>query len=96
MVFRAMLDFDQGAGAQQMVDLPRIHHQYLPDKVYYEPGALNASQVAELKAEHYHLNEMDSTFGNMQVVIRDKATGRLQAASDKRGKGEAKVISIAQ
>jgi gamma-glutamyltranspeptidase / glutathione hydrolase len=96
MVFRAMLDFDQGAGAQQMVDLPRIHHQYLPDKVYYEPGAFNASQVAELKAEHYHLKEMDSTFGNMQVVISDKATGHMQAASDKRGEGEARVISIRQ
>jgi gamma-glutamyltranspeptidase/glutathione hydrolase len=96
MVFRAMLDFDQGAGAQEMVDLPRIHHQYLPDKVYYEPGALNANQVAELKSRHYQLKEMDSTFGNMQVVIRNKVTGHLEAASDKRGEGGAKVVFIAQ
>ena len=94
MVLRAMLDFYQGASAQHMVDLPRLHHQYLPDKVYYEAAALNAKQLSELHALQYQLEELDSGFGNMQVVVKDKTTGALTAAADARGLGEAQVVSL--
>jgi gamma-glutamyltranspeptidase/glutathione hydrolase len=94
MVLRAILDFYQGASAQHMVDLPRLHHQYLPDKVYYEPDALSADQLTELNAMHYELKQLDPGFGNMQVVIKDKTTGALDAASDARGAGESSVLSV--
>ena len=29
---------DGGLNIQQAVDAPRFHHQYLPDKLYLEPG----------------------------------------------------------
>jgi gamma-glutamyltranspeptidase/glutathione hydrolase len=94
MVLRAMLDFYQGANAQHMVDLPRLHHQYLPDTVYYEPAAFSVSEIDELKAMHYQLKALDSGFGNMQVVLMNKTTGALDAASDARSVGEARVVSL--
>ena len=41
MVMLATLAFLEGADAQQMVDLPRYHHQYLPDVVEVEPDAMS-------------------------------------------------------
>jgi len=95
MVLRAMLDFYQGASAQHMVDLPRLHHQYLPDTVYYEPEALSAGQLSALSALHYQFKKLDPGFGNMQVVVSQKSTHALDAASDPRGVGEARVVSVA-
>ena len=33
---------DHGMNIQEAIDAPRIHHQWLPDKVYMEPYALSA------------------------------------------------------
>ncbi|MDN5863006.1 MAG: gamma-glutamyltransferase, partial [Salinisphaera sp.] len=40
MVLLGILEFVDGGSAQAMVSKPRYHHQYLPDKVFYEPGGL--------------------------------------------------------
>ena len=36
---------DHGMNIQEAVDAPRIHHQWLPDKVYMEPHALSPDTV---------------------------------------------------
>ncbi len=92
MVLRAMLDFYEGADAAHMVNLPRLHHQYLPDTVSYETGALSETVMQDLTAMQHVLEKHESGFGNMQVVIRRKASGMLEAASDERGVGEARVM----
>ena len=45
MVLLAVLDLleDERDDLQQIVDRPRLHHQYLPDHVTYELGALDAT-----------------------------------------------------
>jgi len=47
---------------QQAVDAPRFHHQWLPDRVTYERGALSPDTVALLRARGHTLVE-----GNVQV-----------------------------
>ncbi len=95
MVLHGLLAFYDGADAEEIVDTPRYHHQYLPDTVFYEADALSESDKAVLSAKDHHLKKLDSTFGNMQVVVseRMRADGRveLSAAADKRGIGEALV-----
>lgn len=42
-------------GASASVDAPRIHMQWLPDVLYYEPGALSARTRRRLARWGYHL-----------------------------------------
>ena len=44
-----------GLNIQQAVDAPRFHHQYLPDKLYLEPG-FSAEAIAGLRAGGYELD----------------------------------------
>ncbi len=94
MVLRALLDFYDGGDAASMVTLPRFHHQYLPDKVFYEAAALSANMQQALQAKGYALAVQDGAFGNMQVVVQHKHNGQLQAAADSRGAGLARVFEV--
>ncbi len=92
MVLLATLDFHQGASAEQMVKLGRFHHQYLPDKIFYEPGVIGEKVKSELIKSGHTLEQLESDYGNMQVVIVDKKSKKSEAASDPRGGGKATVI----
>jgi gamma-glutamyltranspeptidase/glutathione hydrolase len=92
MVLLAMLDFHQGASAEHMVKLGRFHHQYLPDKISYEPGVISKEVESKLKKLGHTIEELDADYGNMQVVIVNKKSKKSEAASDPRGGGKATVI----
>ena len=91
MVLLATLEFLDGGDADDMVSLPRFHHQYLPDEIQFEPEALTPQVVRRLKSMGHTLSNQGYTYGNMHVVIRDEKTGKTQAASDPRGIGKAIV-----
>jgi gamma-glutamyltranspeptidase/glutathione hydrolase len=74
--------------AADVVKYPHYHHQYLPDEVEYEQGALNDGEIAALQAMGHKLKLSGRQWGNMQVVTWDFATGKVEAASDPRGEGE--------
>ena len=92
MVMLAMFEFYNGGDAQSMVELGRFHHQYLPDKVTYEPDALGEDVLKSLTEKGHYIEELTDTYGNMQVVIGYKNDGRSEAASDPRGVGQAVVL----
>ena len=92
MVLLAMLDFYQGGDAESMVNLGRFHHQYLPDKISFEPGVFDQAVVKELSKMGHQLEAMSNRYGNMQVVVANKKTGKVEAASDSRGLGQARVL----
>ena len=93
MVALAVLEFAAGSGPEQWVGAPRFHHQYLPDRLQYEPGALEAEEVQALTARGHLLQPTERPYGNMQVVLWDRAGQRVMAASDPRGIGRAEVLS---
>jgi len=39
----------------------------------------------------HHLHRLDHRYGNMQAVYWNKRTGKVEAASDPRGIGQAKI-----
>jgi gamma-glutamyltranspeptidase / glutathione hydrolase len=86
MVLLATLDFMNGKSAKDIVSAPRIHHQYYPDVISYEPGALSAEQAKALTDRGHKLRE-GRRWGNLQVVLWNYATGEVEAASDPRGVG---------
>jgi gamma-glutamyltranspeptidase/glutathione hydrolase len=92
MVLLAILDLAEGGAPQSWVSLPRFHHQYLPDVVQYEPGAISARLAQSLEALGHTLKPLDSDYGNMQAVYLDRNTGRVSAASDPRGIGLSEVL----
>jgi gamma-glutamyltranspeptidase/glutathione hydrolase len=77
--------------AEEVVSDPRYHHQYLPDVVEYEKGALTDEEITRLLAMGHRLEQGERRWGNMQVVIWDFASGKVTAASDPRGEGEGLV-----
>ncbi len=91
MVLLGILDIADGKLPQDWVSQPRFHHQYLPDEVQYEAGAFDAPTISALEARGHRLKPLDSTYGNMQAIYWDRKTGRVSAASDPRGIGEARV-----
>ncbi|KQY14095.1 gamma-glutamyltranspeptidase [Rhizobium sp. Root482] len=50
---------DHGMDIQEAIDAPRIHHQWLPDKVYMEPFALSADTL-RLLTEMGHNVQIDA------------------------------------
>lgn len=92
MLLLAILDHAEGGAPQSWVSQPRFHHQYLPDVVQYEPGAISARLAQSLEALGHTLKPLDSDYGNMQAVYLDRNTGRVSAASDPRGIGLSEVL----
>ncbi len=65
----------------------RIHHQWLPDKLDIEPGAVNLSTWAELQRRGHKLNQR-TEWGNANA-IQQLPDGTLTGAADPRGEGTA-------
>lgn len=87
----ATLAWHDGATATDMVTLPRFHHQYIRDEIFYEPGALSDAELNTLEQKGHVLRESSRQYGNMQVITWDFATNEVEAASDPRGTGEVLV-----
>ncbi len=91
MVLLGVLELLEGSGAQAAAALPRYHHQYLPDALSAEPDAFSADEVAALQAMGHVVSAGERTWGNMQVVLWDRAAGRVEAGTDPRWKGVGKA-----
>jgi len=92
MVLLGSLRFYFGEDASSIVNGPRFHHQYLPDRVSYEPDAFTHETVMVLKNKKHRLKQAKRSWGDMQLVVWDKKNKKMTAASDKRGQGKAKII----
>lgn len=91
MVLLAALDFAQGHEPDSWVQVPRFHHQFMPDVVEYEKGAIAADELNGLAVMGHQLKEARYSYGDMQAVQWNRSTHRLVAASDRRGEGRAAV-----
>jgi gamma-glutamyltranspeptidase/glutathione hydrolase len=87
MVLLGTLNYLDGMNAADIVKYPHYHHQYLPDEVDYEQGALTDAELEELQGMGHSLKVSGRQWGNMQVITWDFASGRVDAASDPRGEG---------
>lgn len=94
MVLLAILEFADGQPPAVWVSRARYHHQYLPDAIQYEPGAFSPELRAQLAAMGHRFEPLSRDYGNMQAILWDRRSNKLQAASDPRGSGQARVISL--
>lgn len=70
----------------------RIHHQYLPDEVSFEPNALSAAEQTQLAAFGHTLKPLAASYGNLQLVSWDVARDELTAVADRRGVGSGESV----
>jgi gamma-glutamyltranspeptidase/glutathione hydrolase len=78
-----VLDF--GMNIQDAVDWPRFHHQWMPDKLYIEPG-ISPDTIALLKARGYDV-EIRRSMGEVAAILVNGDW--LQGAADPRSEGRA-------
>ena len=91
MVLLSSLAFAEGATALQMVQLPRYHHQFLPDEIQFETDAIDSQSQSSLESMGHSLKDLGRSYGNMHTVIWNQQSKKVTAASDPRGIGQASV-----
>lgn len=84
MVLLSVLRFVEGESASQIAAGGRIHHQWQPDVLSFEPAALTASEQAALAAKGHALKATKEPYGNLQVIVREAASGRTTTGADPR------------
>jgi gamma-glutamyltranspeptidase/glutathione hydrolase len=79
----------------QAVSAPRIHHQALPDKVFFEPEGLTDEAREQLTAMGYTLEEREELSGDIQAIMRSSEGGWIGVADPRRGGGAVGVDAVA-
>jgi gamma-glutamyltranspeptidase/glutathione hydrolase len=77
---------DFGMDLQEAVDSPRFHHQWLPDKIAWEPFEFSRDTSDSLERAGYVFAEKPDTMGDAEAIMVDPQSGaRLGAADSRRG-----------
>lgn len=79
---------DYGMDVAESTAAPRIHHQWLPDTLYYERG-ISSDTLQILRDMGHSISDESSIIGATQSISRER--GRLSGASDSRRHGAAAV-----
>jgi gamma-glutamyltranspeptidase / glutathione hydrolase len=80
---------DYGMDIQQAVDFPRIHHQWLPDELVFEPYGLSGDTQKALMSLGHKLAK-PHYLGNAEAIMIEEKTGaRLGATDPRRSDGPA-------
>ncbi len=94
-VLLGILGYDDGLSAQQVAALPRIHHQWMPDVISAEKGALDPETVKALQAMGHTVNAGEGSWGNLQTVAWDRIADTLEGGTDPRNPvGKAGVQAV--
>jgi gamma-glutamyltranspeptidase/glutathione hydrolase len=72
---------------QAAADAPRFHHQWMPDKIFWEPGGINPDSRKLLEAKGHIFSETARDFGDIEALAYDEDMKRWTGASDSRNGG---------
>lgn len=61
---------DHGMSLAEAIAAPRIHHQALPDQIFYEKGGLLPEQIARLRAMGHTVRERSGFSGQVAGIVR--------------------------
>src|SRR5262245_30168919 len=83
-VLETIIDvIDFGMNAQEAVDAPRFHHQWLPDRIDYERFAFSMDTIRELERRGQTVRQGPSQ-GAAQVIVYDPSNDVLEGGTDRR------------
>jgi gamma-glutamyltranspeptidase/glutathione hydrolase len=80
---------DHGMNIQQAIDYPRVHHQWMPDEIRYEPFGLSPDTINKLKEMGHlvNLNQVNGQpryMGDVEAIMIEDRTGVRLGGSDPR------------
>ena len=75
---------DYNMNIQQAIDAPRIHHQWLPDELVYEPYGLSGDTQRALSARGHKLVDKPRYLGDCEGIMIEEKTGMRLGATDPR------------
>ena len=79
---------DHGMDVREAIEVPRFHHQWLPNEIWLEPFAAPTDVVRALE-DRGHRVVQKGEFGNAMGIVIDPESGELCGAADSRGVGTA-------
>jgi len=82
---------DFGMEPDMVVDQPRVHHQWLPDSLYYESDALDSLLISELEKMGYNLKKRTAV-GSTQLIGKSHLSGLMIPVPDMRRGGYGVVV----
>ncbi|HMZ80055.1 MAG TPA: gamma-glutamyltransferase [Acidobacteriota bacterium] len=74
---------------QEAVDVPRFHHQWLPDQIEYEPRVFSLDVRRALQQRGHRLSERTEIIGDAHAILIEPETGVRLGAADPRNFGKA-------
>jgi gamma-glutamyltranspeptidase / glutathione hydrolase len=88
-VFRTIVNvIDFKMALDSAIDLPRFHHQWMPEHIQYEAGSIDEEVMAKLK-EKGHTMQQVPDFGRVEGILIDWNNHTYYGHTDKRGYGKA-------
>ncbi|MGI9055082.1 MAG: gamma-glutamyltransferase [Pyrinomonadaceae bacterium] len=82
-----MIDHDMNI--QEAIDAPRIHHQWFPDQIYYEPYGLSPDTRKILENYGHQFNSSPGNIASATGIAIEEKTNVKLGAIDSRNDGEA-------
>jgi len=76
-------------GMQQSVNMPRFHHQWLPDEILLEPSGFDNALLQSLEKKGYKINVANAPVVGKVDAILVLPDGKLEGGADKRGDDKA-------
>jgi len=86
-----IIDFDMNVA--EATAASRIHHQWLPDRVFYEAG-VSADTLQVLREMGHQLNDKTSRLGATQSIQSDSDGAMFYGTADYRREGSGVAIPI--
>jgi gamma-glutamyltranspeptidase / glutathione hydrolase len=81
-----VIDFNMDI--RQAIDVERIHHQWYPDRIDYEPFGISEDVKQNLLERGHHLGR-ERSLGLVEGILIDQRNKVIYGASDSRGNGSA-------
>ncbi|HEX8246788.1 MAG TPA: gamma-glutamyltransferase [Pyrinomonadaceae bacterium] len=82
-----MIDHDMNI--QQAIDAPRVHHQWLPDEMVYEPVGMSSDTIKILENYGHKFAGKPANIASMTAIAIEEKTNVRLGAIDSRSDGEA-------
>ena len=92
-VLETILDVvDHGMNAQEAVDAPKFHHQWLPDRITYEKFGFSPDTISDLQRRGHRLSTTQSQ-GVAQIIVVNRQESMLEGGTDRRAPDSAAVAT---
>jgi gamma-glutamyltranspeptidase/glutathione hydrolase len=76
---------DYGMGLVAAVNAPRVHHQHLPEQIWFEAGALDPETRLRLREMGHTLVERTEMSGDVQAILVENGGTRVAWSDPRRG-----------